>query len=70
MKHEFDDKGHLSPECKCYYCRFKVPLHVSEREEQSEAQAGAGEISQKVISSKVGLDTMLDCVELTKETLQ
>ena len=30
----------------------------------------AQEISQGVVSFKVGLDTMLDCVELNKEMIQ
>jgi len=29
--------------------KFEVPLHASEREEQSEAQAGAGKISQGAV---------------------
>jgi len=49
--------------------KFKVLLHVSEREEQSEAWAGTRKISQRAVPFEVGLDTMLDCIELTKETL-
>jgi len=49
--------------------KFEVPLHTSERDEQSEAQAER-EVSQGAVSFKDGLDTTLDCIELTKETLQ
>jgi len=50
--------------------KFKVPSHVSEREEQSETQVGGRKISQGAVPFEVGLDTMLDCIELTKEMLQ
>jgi len=42
---------------------------MSERKEQSEAQVDMGEVSQGVVPFEGGLDTMLDCIELTKETL-
>ena len=49
--------------------KFKVLSHASEREEQSEAQAGR-EVSQGAVPFEDELDTTLDCVKLTKETLQ
>jgi len=49
--------------------KFEVPSHVNEREELSEARAARG-VSQGVVPFEDGLDTMLDWVELTKETLQ
>jgi len=50
--------------------KFKVPSHVSERDEQSEAQAGTEKSLEGQFFLRVGLDTTLDCVELTKETIQ
>ena len=49
--------------------KFEVPSHVSERDERSEARA-EWEVSQGVVPFEDGLDTTLDCVELTKETIQ
>jgi len=49
--------------------KFEVPSHASERDEQSEARA-VQEVSQGAVPFEGGLDTMLDCVELTKETIQ
>ena len=49
--------------------KFEVPSHVSERDERSEARA-VREVSQGAVPFEDGLDTMLDCIELTKETTQ
>jgi len=49
--------------------KFKVPSHMSEREEQSEARAGARKSLKGWFPSRFGLDTMLDCVELTREMI-
>ena len=49
--------------------KFKVLLHAGERDEQSKAQVGA-EISQRAVPFEVGLDIMLDCIELIKEMIQ
>jgi len=49
--------------------KFKVLSHMSEREEQREAQAGTEKSLKGQFLLRVGLDTMLDCIELTKETI-
>jgi len=50
--------------------KFKVLLHASEREEQSEARVGTDGLSRGGSLRGVGLDAMLDCIELTKEMIQ
>jgi len=49
--------------------KFEVLSHTSERDEQGEARV-VQEVSQGAVPFENGLDTMLDCIELTKETLQ
>jgi len=49
--------------------KFEVPSHASERDERSKAQA-VQEVSQGAVPFEDGLDTTLDCIELTKEMLQ
>jgi len=48
---------------------FKILLHASEREERSEAQVDARKSLEGWFLLRVGLDTTLDCVELTKEMI-
>jgi len=48
----------------------KVLLHASERKKQSEHEWAQGEVSLGAVPYEVGLDTMLDCIELTKEIIQ
>jgi len=49
--------------------KFKVLLHVSERKELNQARAGAERSLKGRFLLRFGLDTMLDCIELTEETL-
>jgi len=53
--------------------KFEVLSHVSEREEQSKTQASADGAEKSLKGQfplRFGLDTMLDCVKLTKEMIQ
>jgi len=50
--------------------KFKVLSHVSERDERSEARAGSKKSLKGWFLLRIGLDTMLGCIELTKETIQ
>ena len=49
--------------------KFEVLSHASERDEQSKARV-VREVSQGAVPFKDEVDTMVDCIELTKETLQ
>ena len=50
--------------------KFEVPSHASERDERSEARARREGLSRVGSLRGVRIDTTLDCVELTKETIQ
>ena len=50
--------------------KFEVPSHASERDERSEARAVREGLSRGGSLRGMRLDTMQECVELTKETLQ
>jgi len=43
---------------------------MSERDERSEAQVGAEKSLEGRVLLRIGLDTMLDCIELIKEMIQ